>query len=244
MNPGLYNAFLGMKARQRTLETQANNIANASTDGYKALRMRYSTVEAQQKGSTNLQDNVAGLVAETTTDFSAGNIRETGQALDFSIRGDGFFQVQTDEGARFTRAGSFTLDSSGQLVTKNGDLVVGEEGAITLPVNSTVTISPDGTITTDSGEVAGKIKTVRFDNPVEALEHAGNSTFRTTGSEEPKDTTGSEVLQGTLESSNINPISEMVSMINNTREFESLQRSISLMMNDIGRKISSEIGRS
>ena len=243
MNPGLYNAFLGMKARQRTLETQANNIANASTDGYKALRLRYTTIEAEKKGDEKHQPTVAGIATESLTDFSAGNIRETGQALDFSIRGEGFFQIQTEEGTRFTRAGSFTLDAAGQLVTKNGDLVVGDEGAITLPANENVSISTDGTITTESGEIAGKIKTVRFENPVEALTHAGNSLFAATGTEEPEDAVGSEVLQGTIESSNINPIEEMVSMINNTREFESLQRSISLMMNDVGRKVATEIGR-
>ena len=243
MNPGLYTAFLGMKARQRTLETQANNIANASTDGFKANRLRYSTVEADQRGLPDHQKTIAGVVTESITDFSTGAIRETGQSLDFSIRGDGFFQIQTEDGPRFTRAGSFTRDADGQLVTKNGDLVVGEEGAITLPADQSVTISPDGTITTQDGEVAGKLKTVRFDKPVEALTHAGNSLFTVTGKEEPQDALGSEILQGTLESSNINPIQEMVSMINNTREFESLQRSITLMMNDVGRKVATEIGR-
>ena len=243
MNPGLYTAFLGMRARQRTLEVQANNIANSSTDGFKAEKLSYQTVEADKKGRPESQPTVTGVVTTTNTDFSSGTVRETGGVLDASIRGDAFFQIQTDRGVRYTRAGSFTQDSSGQLITKKGDLVVGQEGAITRPRDSKVDFGPDGAINSEGNQIA-KLKIVRFENPVEALKKDGDSMFAATGKEEPKDAPGSTVIQGTLESSNVRPIKEMVSMINNTREFDSLQRSITLMMNDIGRKISSEIGRS
>ena len=129
------------------------------------------------------------------------------------------------------------------MITKNGDLVVGENGAITLPREKPVEIGQNGSITSGGQEI-GALKIVRFENPVEALKKDGDALFAATGAEEPKEAPESTLLQGTLESSNVSAITEMVSMINNTREFESLQRSISLMMNDIGRKISSEIGRS
>ncbi len=119
---------------------------------------------------------------------------------------------------------------------------MGENGAITIPKGKQFEIGPDGAVTVKGAKIA-TIKIARFENPVEALQKEGDALFAATGAEEPQDAPGSTILQGTLESSNVSPITEMVSMISNTREFESLQRSISLMMNDIGRKISGEIGR-
>jgi len=242
MDYGLYAAFLGMRSRQRTLEVQANNIANASTDGFKAERLIYSMVEAERKGDANSQNLVSGVTTSGAIDFSQGPTRQTGRALDISINGDAFLQIQTSAGARYTRAGNLTLDAAGQLVTPNGDLVVGQNGPITVPRDTELSIGTDGSLITD-GQAFEKLKLVRFENPVSALEKEGSSLFVATGSEEPQDATNSKIMQGSLESSNINSVSEMVAMISNNREFESLQRSVSLLMNDLGRKISSEIGR-
>jgi flagellar basal body rod protein FlgG len=230
MNHGLYAAFLGMRARQRTLEAQSNNIANASTTGFKAERLLYSAVEAAKKGAGDTQNLVAGVQATSGTDFSGGSIRETGRSLDVAIDGDAFLQIQTPQGARYTRAGNLSLNADGQLVTLAGDLVVGERGAITVPPEGKgeLSIGQDGSLAIGN-QIFDKLKLVRFENPATALVKEGNA--------------GSKVIQGALESSNINPISEMVAMINNNREFESLQKSVSLLMNDLGRKISSEIGK-
>src|ERR1041384_1344911 len=135
MNYGLYNAFLGMRARQQTLDTQANNIANASTAGFKAERLLYSSAEAEKKGAGNKQSLVGGVTANGGIDFSVGSIQQTGRSLDIAIEGDAFLQVQTPQGTRFTRAGNLTLNKDGQLVTGSGDLVVGERGPITIPNN-------------------------------------------------------------------------------------------------------------
>ncbi|MEZ5306528.1 MAG: flagellar basal-body rod protein FlgF [Pyrinomonadaceae bacterium] len=242
MYSGLYTAVLGMKAREKTLEVQANNIANSSTDGFKAERLSYSTFETDERGSPDSQPTVAGVLASSSTDYSTGQLRETGATLDVSIRGDGFFKIQTERGPRFTRAGSFSQDAAGQLVTKNGDLVLGDQGPITLPKDATVAITRDGVITA-KGKPIGKISVARFDNPVTALKKDGDSLFALTGEGEAADVPNPDILQGTLESSNVNPVNEMVEMINNTREFESLQRSVTLMMNDVGKKISTELGR-
>lgn len=242
MNNGLYSAFLGMRARQRTLESQANNIANALTGGFKAERLLYSTVEASNKGSTSRQNVVAGAMTTGQTDFSAGPINQTGRSLDLAIEGDAFLQIQTERGVRYTRAGNLSLDASGQLVTKNNDLVVGEKGAITVPAGGEITIGADGTLAVD-GERFERLKLVRFENPVTALVKEGATLFAETGSEPPLEATNSRIYQGALESSNINSINEMVAMMNNTREFDSLQKSVSLLMNDLGRKIAGEIGK-
>lgn len=242
MNNGLYSSFLGMRARQRTLDTQANNIANAMTTGYKAERLLYSTIEAAQKGESSRQNLVAGVMTSGGTDFTAGSINQTGRNLDVAIEGDAFLQIQTERGVRYTRAGNLTLDSGGQLVTKNGDLVVGERGAITVPPGGELSIGADGSLAIN-GENFDKLKLVRFENPTAALQKEGDSLFMETGSEQPQVAANSRIHQGSLESSNINSIQEMVSMINNNREFESIQKSVTLLMNDLGRKIAGEIGK-
>src|ERR1043165_8242924 len=118
MNYGLYTIFLGMRSRQNTLEAQANNIANASTVGFKAERLLYSTVEAEKKGTGDKQSLVAGVMTSGTADYSEGSIQQTGNAFDMAIEGDTFFQIQTPRGVRFTRAGNLSLNNNGQLVTK------------------------------------------------------------------------------------------------------------------------------
>lgn len=242
MNYGLYTAFLGMRSRMRTLDAQANNIANASTTGFKAERLAYSTFEADKKSQSDRQYLVAGSSASNSIDFSTGTLEQTKAPLDLAINGDGFFQIQTPQGIRYTRAGNFSVNSSGQLVTKNGDLVIGERGGITLPKQGQVTIDEDGSINVGNRKI-DNLKLVRFNNPTTALSQEGNSLFVANGSQPPLPISDSRVLQGTLESSNINPVLEMVAMINNNREFESLQKSVTLLMNDLGRKISGEIGR-
>jgi flagellar basal-body rod protein FlgF len=242
MNYGLYNAFLGMRARQHTLDTQANNIANASTTGFKAERMLYTSAEAEKKGSGDKQSLVGGVMASGGIDFSTGSIQQTGRALDVAIDGDAFLQVQTPQGVRFTRSGNLSLNKDGQLVTQSGDLVVGERGPITIPDKGEISIGDDGTISAGKATV-DKLKLVRFTNPAAALQKGGETLFMMTGTETPQANVNSRVLQGSLEGSNVNSVSEMVAMINNNREFDSLQKSMTLLMNDIGRRISSEIGK-
>lgn len=234
-----------MRARQHTLDTQANNIANASTTGFKAERLLYTSAEAAKKGAEsggNKQSLVGGVMASGSVDFSTGAIQQTGRALDVAIDGDAFLQVQTPQGARFTRAGNLTLNQDGQLVTNNGYLVVGERGPITVAKNGDISIGEDGTISAGGANI-DKLKLVRFNNPAAALQKAGENLFMTTGAENPLTNVNSRVMQGALESSNVNSVSEMVAMINNNREFESLQKTVTLLMNDIGRKISSEIAK-
>ena len=245
MDYGLYTAFLGMRARQRTLDVQANNIANASTTGFKADRLLYRAAEQNSAGQVTANTpkdlNNTGVLTSDATDFTGGAIRETGRALDVAIDGDAFLQIQTPRGTRFTRAGSLTLDKDGQLVTHNGDLVVGEKGAVTIPKGG-VTIGEDGTISA-AGKPLDRLKLVRFDNVNNALVKEGDALFMSRNNAAPVTAVNSRLVQGALESSNVNPISEMVAMMQNSREFESLQKSITIMMNDLGRKVSTEIGK-
>jgi flagellar basal-body rod protein FlgF len=242
MNYGLYSIFLGMRSRQNTLEAQANNIANASTAGFKAERLLYTSVAADKAGQGDKQNLVVGVSTSSGIDFSEGSIQQTGRSLDVAIEGDAFLQIQTPRGVRYTRAGNLTMNSNGQLVTKNGEFVVGDSGPITVPKDGELAIGEDGTLSV-AGQTADKLKLVRFNSPATALIKEGDSLFAATGTEQPQDGSSSKIVQGSLENSNINSVSEMVSMINNNREFESLQKSVTLLMSDIGRKISGEIGK-
>jgi len=267
MNFGLYAAYLGMRSRQQQLDLLANNIANASTSGFKADRLLYRSVVAanpnsnpnagtstpgagaapstatdQKEQLTPLRYGIdVGVVTAQRTDFSAGSIRETGRSLDIALNGDGFIVVQTPRGERYTRQGSLTLDSSGQLVTQRGDLVVGDSGPITVPPGN-VSFGEDGSLSVN-GSVAGKLKLVRFNNPGTALSKEGDCLFVANGTEHGQEATETRVAQGTLELSNVNSLTEMVAMMQNSREFESLQKSVSTLMNELGRKVANEVGR-
>ncbi len=257
MNTGLYSAFLGMRARQQTLDTIANNIANASTGGFKANRLFHHSIEVSEAallraqttgtaGATGTEDSgnrVFGILSGGVTDFATGSFRETGRPLDVALDGAGFLVVQTPRGERYTRAGAFTLNAARQLVTQQGDLVVGEAGPIAVPPGkSNLGIGADGSVSAD-GQVIGKLRVVRFDNPGTALEKEGETMFMLKDNAPAQEAFGTRVLQGTLEMSNVNVVSEMATMMQNSREFDSLQRSVTLMMNDLGRKVATEIGR-
>ncbi len=185
---------------------------------------------------------IAAASTSGAADHSSGSIQDTGRNLDIAIEGDAFLQVQTKNGVRYTRAGNLNLDANGQLITQGGEIVTGTNGPITVPQKGTLSIGQDGSLSSD-GQQFDSLKLVRFDKPTSALVKEGTSLFMLTGAEQPKGATSAKVVQGALEGSNINTISEMVAMINNNREFDSIQKSMTLMMNDIGRKISSEIGR-
>jgi len=265
MNFGLYTSFLGMRSRQQQLDLLANNIANAATSGFKADRLLYRSLEAARQdpnaspsaaaagadtnsttstenGLTRVRYGVdVGVVTTQTTDFAMGPVRETGRSLDVALNGDAFIVVQTPRGERYTRQGSLTLDASGQLVTQRGDLVVGDAGPITIPPGD-VQIGEDGTISSGN-QIAGRLKLVRFAQPTTALAKEGESLFMRVGNAQPEEATDTRVVQGALEMSNVNSLTEMVAMMQNSREFESMQKGISTLMNDLGRKVANELGR-
>jgi flagellar basal-body rod protein FlgF len=256
MNYGLYTAYLGMRARMRSLDVIAGNLANSATTGFKADHLYYRSVEAAEYAPDYLAGLQADLSAPPQTsaegpsralgvltggmmDFTTGSMRQTGQPLDVAMAGDGFLVVQTPRGERYTRSGSLTIDAAGQLVTQQGDLVVGLDGPITIQPGE-VSIGQDGRITSD-GQPMGQLKVVRFQDPRAALLKEGHSLYVAAGDEKPVEAPQTLVNQGMLESSNVNTVTEMAAMMQNNREFESLQRSISLMMSL--RKVTADIGK-
>jgi len=237
----LWISKTGMEAQQTQLDTISNNLANASTNGYKKshavfedlmyqnLRQVGANSSEQTTLPTGLQVGLGTRAVATARNFSQGNLQQSGNALDVAVRGNGFFQVQMPDGTvGYTRDGSLQVDAQGVLVTNNGYAV---QPGITIPVGAQgVTIAPDGTVTAMlSGQTApqslGQIQLASFVNPA-GLEPKGQNIFtETSASGTPS--AGAPGLnglgalqQGFVETSNVNVVEELVSMIQTQRAYE------------------------
>ncbi len=225
----MQNALLVGLSRQvalgRELDVIANNIANINTTGYKAdgsLFEEYlsSNARADQSGHrvSFVQDR------GTWHDLSPGPIEKTGNPLNVAIDGNAFLVVQTPRGERYTRNGALQINGTGELVTSEGNPVLGEAGPIVLqPKDRQVSISLDGTIrvregTSKTDSLRGTLRLVSFDN-VQQLQKDGSSTFTTTGGAQPQATKTSHVVQGSIEKSNVRGVVEMTRMIEITRAY-------------------------
>lgn len=222
------NALLIGLSRQvalgRELDVIANNMANVSTNGFKArdARFREYLMPVARAEAFPRPDQVLSYVIDqgTPLDLSAGAIESTGNPLHAAIKGDGFFAVQTPAGERFTRNGAFELDQTGQLVTSDGHVVQGENGPIVIsPQESGFAISPDGIVSTDQGQ-RGRIRLVRFDNP-QALLNEGANLFSSNAPAQPAGAT-SRLEPGALERSNVKPVIEMTRLIDVNRTYTSV----------------------
>jgi flagellar basal-body rod protein FlgF len=241
---GLYTAASGMNLQLHRQDAIANNLANIDTTGYKkdeaiGLSFRERLLYAiDRQGIVPIGYTSPGVeVDEVYTDLRPGSYMVTGNPLDLALSGTGFFLIDGAGSPYLTRSGSFTRDAEGFLVTAEGEYVLGERGPIPLH-GEKVDISEDGVVYVDDLPVE-RILTVRPENPA-ALEKVGHNRFRLQGGWQP---TGEEtlVLQGQLERANVNPIQEMVKMIEVTRAYETNHRAI-LVMDDLMRA-ANELGR-
>jgi flagellar basal-body rod protein FlgF len=217
----------------RELEVVANNIANLDTTGYKADGSVFHEflMPGARHGHFQANDQRLSYVHDRATwhNFSIGPTKATGAPLDASIEGDAFFVVQTPRGERYTRAGSFQINATGELVTMTGDRVLGDGGPIQFqPTDSNVEINPDGTITvresgnSTSDSPRGKLRLVRFD-AVATLLKDGGAAFRAPDGTVPQPPDArTRVIQGTIEQSNVRPVVEMARMIELTRTYTAM----------------------
>ena len=237
----LWIAKTGLDAQQMQLDVIANNLANVSTNGFKRSRavfedLLYQTLRqpgAQSSQQTQLPSGLqlgTGVHPVATEKiFTQGNMQQTGNPLDLAIRGNGFLQVlQPDGSTAYTRDGSFQIDAQGVLVTASGFAV---QPQITIPANvQSITIGQDGTVSVQQAGTAkptqvGAIQLVSFINPA-GLQSAGENLYlETAASGTPSaNTPGSNGLgrlsQGFLETSNVNVVEELVSMIQAQRAYE------------------------
>ena len=243
MDSGLYAASTALVARTQALDTIANNLANASTVGFRAERNVFSSVLATAGDSAESPFsqvvNRFGILSGTTIDQSQGALEKTGNELDLGIEGSGYFVVQTADGPMYTRNGAFQVSSRGQLVTASGDAVMGDRGVINI-LPGPVSISADGTISSN-GAVAGKLSIVEFP-PDTAFTSMGN-TYYSAPVNSAQPATNSSVRQGMLESSNVNPVEGMIQLVSAQRTAEMMQRTLSMLSNEMDKTAAQDLSK-
>jgi flagellar basal-body rod protein FlgG len=248
MNGALWTAKTGLDAQQTRMQVISNNLANTNTTGFKRDRavfqdLLYQTV--RQPGAQSSQDTQlpSGLstgtgvrVVSTEKLFTQGNLSQTEDPLDLAIQGRGFFEVLTPDGSlAYTRDGSFQIDSQGQMVTATGFAL---QPGITIPENATsVTIGQDGTVTAslpgnNAPTQLGVISLADFINPAGLQAKGGNLFQETAASGAPLQGTAGlggfgNLIQGSVETSNVNVVEELVSMIETQRAYEISSKAIS-----------------
>ena len=199
----------------REMQIVANNIANSATTGYRQEGMVFSEYVRAVEGGASLSMG-HGNVRQTS--FVQGTLTQTGGTFDFAIEGDGFFLIQTPDGERLTRAGSFSPNAQGDLVTPDGYAVLDAGGAPVFipPGAASLSVSPDGSISAD-GAFVGQIGLVQ---PVDVttMIREGGVMFRAEGGFEPSDT--ARMMQGFVEESNVDPIGQLARMIEVQRAYE------------------------
>jgi flagellar basal-body rod protein FlgF len=219
----IYTAMTGAKHIMEQHATTSNNLANATTTGFRAQLDSFRAVPVIHDG---LATRTYVVDATVGTDFSTGAMQNTGRELDVAIQGKGWLVVQNEDGTEaYTRSGSLKVNENGVLQTNSGLSVLGDGGPITIPPEVSIEIAKDGTISTvptgtkPSGvQVLGRLKLV---NPEEAnLVRGDNGLFKTKDGV-PADADASvSVAGGMLEGSNVNTVEAMVNMINLSRQFE------------------------
>jgi len=277
---GLYTGASAMIAQMRRIDVLSNNLANVNTPSFKRdstlmkafpemliRRINDDGVRVIPIGSYDLMPVVGKMgtgveVNEVYTRFIQGSLKQTENDFDLALDGKGFFSVMTEEGERYTRNGSFLIDSDGYLVTKEGYRVLGENGTIQIKknnflvdedgnvfVNDDYTVDPQRLVSMEENEwnntvLLDRLKIIDFPK-IRQVKKVGDSLYRETDHSGPAFIIEEErpkVIQGFLEASNVNPVIEMVNLIEVHRNYEANQKMIQAHDGALGRAIN-EVGR-
>jgi flagellar basal-body rod protein FlgF len=244
VNSEINTAISGMQAQLDALEMLANNLANLNTTGFKEEKAFFAlfnqSLDASQ-GSGDLNAAVnQSVLARGALNMADGSLSFTNRELDIAIAGNGFLVVETPRGVRYTRNGNLQLNAQSVLATSDGFPVLGATGhAITLGPGK-IRITEDGTVSLDDAQV-DRLKLVTFDN-LSSLEKEGSSLFVSRASQGSEKDSKAVIKSGYLEQSNVDPISSVVRMVEIQRNFEALQKSVTLVMNDINAKVIDKLG--
>jgi flagellar basal-body rod protein FlgG len=226
-----------MTVQRNKMDVLTNNLVNAETVGYKKDTLITSTfdeVMLRRIHDPNVSiygGNIVGgyghgtHIDELITNFSDGNLEKTDRPADLAIVGNGFFVVETPAGQRYTRAGNFSVDGAGYLVTQDGNYVLGDRGRI-YAGSSEFTVTADGMLTGPQAD-GDKLRLVTFEDPG-ILRKEGSSLYYAYGGAAPLPAGEAVVLQGMQESSNVNIADELVDMITVYRKYEASQKIVSM----------------
>jgi len=231
MENSSYIALSQQMALRRQMDVIATNIANVSTPGFKAERIMFAELVAGRAPypSSSTIGTRPGLsfVSEVgmLRDTADGGMTQTGNTLDLAINGSGYFAVETPSGTRYTRQGAFRLDQEGRIVTADGyPLLDAQNRPISIrPGETRIEISTKGAVTTESGEIA-RIQIAQFENE-QAMRKIGAGLYETDQDPIPSEVPA-EIRQGMLEGSNVKAVTEVTSMMEILRRYQSAQKII------------------
>ncbi len=226
MVSGKYSALSGAVAREQAMANIANNLANVSTTGFKRDRISF---ESMLRGSRQVRQTRGinySRIRRIGTDFSQGGLRHTGRSLDVAIEGEGFFKIRNRGKIFYTRVGSFALDQNGILKTTDGFPILGDSGQqIQLPDagGRAISIDEQGNIAVDGAPAGARLQVFAVSD-TSRLKKVGNSLYTLEAGATERVAESARVIQGSLETSNVNMMEEMVRMIDTQRKFEALHK--------------------
>jgi len=250
MDSGLYAAYTGLLARTQALDTAANNLANAGTNGFRAQRDTFRGVLASgfsydQQASGQVGSQVGesvngfGVLGGSAMDLGQGAVVPTGNSLDLALSGQGFFAIQTANGVRYTRDGSFLKSPNGQIQTQQGEPVLDAQmQPITVP-SGALEVSSDGTVSVDAGVVA---KVGMFNIPGNALTMEGTNRYVAAAGVTPT-AADATVKQGALEGSNQDAVHGTMQLILVQRQAEMMQKALGVFDSDFDKTAVEEISK-
>lgn len=244
MNVSLYQAAAAMNAQARWQELIAENLAHGSVPGFRKNEVSFSAIAAGMDPTLRTADaRFAIPAANAHIDLNPGELRATNNNLDFALEGPGYFEVKLPNGAHgYTRDGEFHVNALGQLVTKQGNIVLGDNGPIQFDPNNggPITVSPSGDVS-EGSEVKGHLRIAEFNQP-QLLTAIGDGYFLADKpGTKPNPATITNIRQGFLESANTSPTAEMTSLITAMRMFEANSKVLQMQDDRMGQVIT-ELG--
>jgi flagellar basal-body rod protein FlgG len=231
MNSGLYTAFSGMRSQMDALDIASNNLANVNTAGFKEQKAFITVLgDAVNAGS----EDHSMVQAQSAMSAADGSLQLTHRDLDVALTGNGFLVVNAPQGIRYTRNGQLSVNAKSTLCAAGGIPVVGESGKPIVLGPGQVTINDQGGVYRD-GVLIDRMKIAAFDDST-ALVQEGNSLLAPArAGVEPK-AGEAKVQQGYLEQSNVNAVGCVVGLVGILRQFEAVQKTVDVLMNDINAK--------
>lgn len=244
MDSGYYAAFAGLIARTQALDTAASNLANAQTAGYRAEREYFRAALLDPLGGDSQLGatvNNYGVLGGDHLDFSQGLLTSTGNPLDLAIEGQGFFAIQTPNGERYTRDGSFHRTRDGRLVTVAGDPVLSTRNQTILLPPGEIAIGADGAISVNGGTVAS-VGVFSFPSSTQLIPE-GSDRYNVPAGVKPQAAPSASIHQGALESANEDVIQGSLDLLMMQRQAETMQRALTIFHTEFNKTATEDLPR-
>lgn len=238
---GLYTASEGMKNMLNKTEVVSHNLANANTTGFKkSILLAETEITVKRNDEWKLHQDENSKIEGNHINWEHGPLIQSGDPFDFAIEGEGFFKVETPDGERYTRNGTFTRNTLGELVTLNGNPVLDEGGGHIRIEGSAIQVANDGSIYVDNKAVA-KLGIAEFKDK-SGLQRASGSLFIANDPSTPENAKQARIKQGYLEGANVSAVDAMVELIRYNRNYEADSKALQSCDSTLEKAVN-EIGR-